>query len=345
MNIFTCLNRFKPVALALTILSATTLTSTTAFAWGRMGHDLSARVAAHVLSDATKKSFYKSHSFDLGYYCNVPDLIWKKPATYEVEWTNHFMDIEIFDREFKKAIEEGRLSAKDDPYELSRAAFDLKFPSIPQKAGRSYWRIRELEKRLQATSDLLKQKDILTEERHRLQLEWLIVAGTMGHYVSDLSQPLHVTENYDGQMTDQKGIHAHFEDTLVDELWPSIDMQAFKEADRLWAKEANVLAGKSTVALLKDLANSSLKDLDEILKRDKKASREDLKKAVEIYRPIIVRRIAAGSVTLAELWRRHSNWQPNDEKFYSFTGEPAYIEPPKPAPTPTPVPVNPKKKK
>ena len=315
-----------------------TLTSSLAFAWGKMGHDLSTRVAAHLLSETTKKTFFKSHTVDLGYYSNVPDLVWKKPATYEVEWTNHFMDMEIFERELKKAIEEGRWSAKEDPYDLARAAFDAKFPTITQQAGRAFWRIREFEKRLQKTSELLRQKDILKEERHNLQLEWLTVAGTMAHYVTDLSQPLHVTENYDGQMTEQKGIHGHFEDTLVDELWPSIDMQVYKDAQKLWDKEQNGLAGKTTLALIKELAATSAKEAEEILKKDKKVSREDLKKAGEAYRPIIVRRIATGAVVLAEIWRRHANWQPNEEKFFSFTGEPAYIEPPKAAPTPTPTP-------
>ena len=111
-----------------------------------------------------------------------------------------------------------------------------------------------------------------------------------------------------------------------------------------WEKEQNLLAGKTTLALIKDLALSSAKDSEEILKRDKKTSREDLKKAGEIYRPIIVRRLAAGAVVLAEIWRRHSNWQPNEEKFFSFTGEPAYIESPKAVPTPTPAPKPPVKK-
>lgn len=338
----------RPFAiLKITMLCATILGSSlsaqNALAWGRTGHDMAARVAAHLVAESngksqTAKNFYKARAFDLGYYCNVPDLIWKKPATYEVEWTNHFMDLEIYDREFKKAIEEGRLSAKEDPFELSRADFEKKFSGIPATAGRAYWRVRELEKRLQATSDLLKQKDILKEERHRLQLEWLTVAGVMGHYLSDLSQPLHVTENHDGQMTDQPGIHSHFEDTLVDELWPSIDMQVYKEADRIWAKEQNVLAGKTTLALMKDLATNASKDLGEVLARDKKTSREDLKKSAEANRTVIIRRLATASVTIAEIWRRHSNWQPNMEKFYSFSGEPAYIEPPKPLPTPTPTP-------
>jgi hypothetical protein len=43
---------------------------------------------------------------------------------------------------------------------------------------------------------------------------------------------------------------------------------------------------------------------------------------------MIIRRMAAGSVYLAELWRRYIQWTPNEEKFYVFFGEPAYISPP-----------------
>lgn len=309
----------------------------TTMAWGKIGHDLSARIAAHLLTEATSKTFFKSHAMDLGYYCNVPDIIWKKNH-YHVEWTNHFMDLEIFDREFKSRIEAGKLSPKDNPFDISRTDFDTKYSSIPQEAGRGYWRIRELEKRLKVTADLLKQKDVLKEERHRLQLEWLITAGIMGHYISDLAQPLHVSENYDGEKTDQKGIHSFFEDTLVDQLWPSIDMQAYKEADRLWEKEHGAMAGKSTLALIRELAESSNKQIEEILRLDKKTSREDIKKAAEVFRPIIIKRIASGAVYMAEIWRRYTNWVPNNEKFYAFSGTPEYIDPPKPAPTSTPAP-------
>lgn len=331
----------RRILFLIVALSVTLMNANFALAWGRIGHDLAARVAAHLVSETTSKPFYKSRAMDLGYYCNVPDLVWKK-SHYNIEWTNHFMDLEIFDREFKKRIEEGKLSPKEDPYEMTRAAFNTKFSNIPDTAGRAYWRVRELEKRLQATADLLKQKDIIKEERHRLQLEWLIVAGVIGHYITDLAQPLHVTENYDGQMTEQKGIHSHFEDTLVDQLWPSIDMQVYKEADRLWEKERVSMSGKTSLALMKELAENSFKELEEILKRDKKTSRDDLKKAAEVYRPVIIRRLAAGAVVLAEIWRRHSNWTPNEDKFYAFSGEPEYIQPPvlppQPATSPTPKP-------
>ncbi len=36
-------------------------------------------------------------------------------------------------------------------------------------------------------------------------------ASNLGHYVADANVPLHATENYDGQLTGQKGIHARWE--------------------------------------------------------------------------------------------------------------------------------------
>jgi hypothetical protein len=43
-------------------------------------------------------------------------------------------------------------------------------------------------------------------------LQW---AGVMSHYVGDLSQPLHVTKNFDGADTNQVGIHKWFESTNI----------------------------------------------------------------------------------------------------------------------------------
>jgi len=40
----------------------------------------------------------------------------------------------------------------------------------------------------------------------------------LAHYACDLTQPLHTTVNYDGQLTNQGGIHARFETALVSAL-------------------------------------------------------------------------------------------------------------------------------
>ena len=42
-----------------------------------------------------------------------------------------------------------------------------------------------------------------------------LVAADLGHYVGDGHQPLHITQNYDGQETGQDGIHSRYETHMV----------------------------------------------------------------------------------------------------------------------------------
>ncbi len=44
----------------------------------------------------------------------------------------------------------------------------------------------------------------------------MIYAADLGHYVADGHQPMHTTINYNGQLTDQKGVHFRYEVTMVD---------------------------------------------------------------------------------------------------------------------------------
>jgi hypothetical protein len=44
----------------------------------------------------------------------------------------------------------------------------------------------------------------------------LFFAASLAHYVSDAHVPFHAVENYDGQLTNQHGIHARFETTLFE---------------------------------------------------------------------------------------------------------------------------------
>ena len=41
-------------------------------------------------------------------------------------------------------------------------------------------------------------------------------AAVLGHYIADAHDPLHTTQNYDGQLTLQKGLEARFSDRLVE---------------------------------------------------------------------------------------------------------------------------------
>lgn len=336
--------------IATAVIVTALLTPTMSQAWGRRGHAVVCETAAILLAQPVMRE----HSFDLGYYCNVPDLVWKKPPLYKLEWFNHFMDLEIFARLAKP--ENGV-----DPFSLSRAEFNAKYPEVKEDAGRAYWRIRELFARLGDLANQLRASNEDTsnepakepnnettaaklKRRHRLQSDWLVTAGAIGHYVGDLSQPLHVTENYDGKMTDQPGIHAFFEDTLVDAIDSGILGSPKKlagevaaKALKIWKKrqstkreKANSVSNQMTDAallgLLAELAKQSNAEIPALLADDRRVGRSGLSAAAKAHHRRIVERLAAGAVTLAEIWQYQLAWPYNNERFFNFETEPTYLQ-------------------
>lgn len=295
---------------------------TDALAWGRRGHAIVCQTAAYLTANQENAPFLKNHSFDLGYYCNVPDLVWKKGDLYKKEWFNHFMDLEVFERAFKD-------SEIKNPFELSREEFNKKFPNVKNEAGRSYWRVREVLERMTKIVAELKKKKLSVEKRHELQADWLLHAGAIGHYIGDLSQPMHVTENYDGQLTKQKGLHGWLEDDLVDELFLSqgrnLEGEVMKAAEEKWQKEEKRLSKLKTLELLEDLTKRSYDRIKTILELDRKIGRKDIKKAAEAFHPMIVEQLAEGSVYLSILWRTKLGWEYHGKKFYNFYSTPEFI--------------------
>ena len=320
--------------------------SSSAHAWGKRGHALICQTAAYLASSEPKAGFLKERSFDLEYYCNVPDLVWKRPATYKLEADNHFMDMEIFAREFKD-------SKVEHPFELDRLAFNAAFPQIPEHAGRAFWRIRELNDEwekitilLTKPSDESKNPDMssgATDEQKQKQADWLVHAGVIGHYVGDLSQPLHVTENYDGQLTDQKGIHSFFEDEMVNILAHdgngNLEADVMKEARKKWQASKKKWHDKTVLDLIQMLSENSNQQLAPLLAMDRNVGRKDPIKAVHAYRKMIVDRLAYGAAVYTEFLRRQVGWDFNNKKFFVFVSDPAYITAPQEkasAPTPAP---------
>src|SRR3989344_4546454 len=231
-------------------------------AWGMRGHAIVATTAAYLRAkDNPRNDFLKKYSLQLEYYANVPDFVWKAPATYKEEFYNHFIDMEIFDR---------KLKGKDtkEAYAMDRVTFNKTFPEIPLDGGRAWWRVREFQLQLEKFGQALMSRDLSKEKRHELQGQWLSLAGEMGHYIGDLSQPLHVTENYDGQDTEQRGIHHFFEETVVEELYPDIVEDVFKEAKRLAKIKEKTLIENSDLQNLQMLTEDSRSRLKELLKID-----------------------------------------------------------------------------
>ncbi len=321
----------RPLSLSqyLYIFSIVVLVSSyspVAMAWGKRGHSIVCQTAAYLNATNAQTDFLKSSSFDLGYYCNVPDLVWKRPATYKLEWFNHFMDMERFDRGF-------RSSNVKNPFEADRATFDRTFPQIKETDGRAFWRIREFDGLIDDATKTLRKSDLSEAERQETQLNWISISGFMGHYVGDLSQPLHVTENYDGGMTNQKGIHHFYEEVLVDELYSNsrgnLEADVEKGARKQWAAFHKSNKNKSTLELLILLSEESNKFIPQVLKTDMKIGRKNIVKAAQAHRATLLTSLIRGSLTQAEILSRHLGWDfSNSSHGDAFTPEPEYIRAP-----------------
>ena len=61
-----------------------------------------------------------------------------------------------------------------------------------------------------------------------IQKDWnraVLVAADLGHYVGDGHVPFHLTRNYDGQYTGNKGIHSRYESKMIGEYISSVVLE------------------------------------------------------------------------------------------------------------------------
>ena len=50
----------------------------------------------------------------------------------------------------------------------------------------------------------------------------MLLAADLGHYIADAHMPLHITRNYNGQYTDQYGVHSRYESGLIQRVQDQI---------------------------------------------------------------------------------------------------------------------------
>jgi hypothetical protein len=91
----------------------------------------------------------------------------------------------------------------------------------------------------------------------------LSLSADLGHYIGDAHVPLHTTENYNGQLTGQEGIHAFWESRLPE----------------LFSDQYDFFVGKATYLTKPQLAiweviESTHADLDSVLAIEKRLSKQ-----------------------------------------------------------------------
>lgn len=88
----------------------------------------------------------------------------------------------------------------------------------------------------------------------------VLTAAFLGHYVADGHMPLHCTGNYDGQLSEQKGIHSRYEETMID-----------RNIDKINFSVTKIKRVKNPEAYIFNYLYTNHRYVDSLLLADKKA--------------------------------------------------------------------------
>jgi hypothetical protein len=207
--------------LSAALLLLPLLTVQPAFGWGADGHMLINRLAGAALPADVPAFLRTPAALDaLEYYGPEPDR-WRSPAEPELnaaQAPEHFIDLEYADLV-------GPLPRRRYDYIRALAAAQAAHPDIPltpEKVGLQPYVTTEVFERLESAFRDYRALVAAKQDTKPSEAEIVFLAGWLGHYVADGSQPLHTTLQYNGWVgpnphgyTTEHRIHAQFETAFV----------------------------------------------------------------------------------------------------------------------------------
>jgi hypothetical protein len=213
---------------------------TSAPTWGFWSHKRINRLAVFRLPPEMQ-GFYKKHIDYLTENATNPD---KRRYAVVGEAERHYIDLDMY----------GDSALKILPQFWNEAVLKFGEDSL-RKHGIVPWQIQLSAYQL---TEAFKSK-------HMSRI--LRISADLGHYVADANVPLHTTRNYNGQLSNQEGIHAFWESRLPElfadkyDLWIGPAAYCQSVAQKSWQAvwESN-LASDSVFAFEKELTSRFRKD-------------------------------------------------------------------------------------
>jgi hypothetical protein len=171
------------------------LATTSTLSWGDKGHRLINRHAMNNLHpDMTD---FKILNDTISALASAPDKRRKYDPT---EYTKHFIDIDFYE-EFLSYKMERNLNRLKEKYS----------DSIVTKMGILPWNTIDCYKELVT---------VLHERKKDLTIKLM---ADIGHYVADAHNPMHTVLNYDGILSNQKGLHSRYESKMFNFFYEEIE--------------------------------------------------------------------------------------------------------------------------
>ena len=203
--------------------------------WGFLIHRTVNQLAIYQLPKSMQPFFYKNMEYVVKYSVRADQRRGEDPT----EASKHFIDMEVFGdsaawkmpRQWEKAV---GMFTRDTL---------LKYGYVPYH--------------------IMAMKENLTRAfRNRQKDSILFYSTDLAHYIGDVHVPLHNSINYDGQLTNQKGLHALWE-TVV----PELELSTYNLSSR---HQAKYLSNPDQAVW--NAAQTGFKLLDEVFKQEKEAS-------------------------------------------------------------------------
>lgn len=169
--------------------------------WGFFAHGRINRLAVFTLPAGINR-FYKANIAYLTIHAVDPD---KRRYSDTLEAPRHYLDVEVYEKNIDS------IPKKWNDAVLKYGITKLNTNGIlPWQIQRSYY-------------------NLVNAFKERDSVKILRASAFLGHYIADAHVPLHTTENHNGQLTNQQGIHAFWESRLPE----------------LFAKDYNFIVGKA----------------------------------------------------------------------------------------------------
>lgn len=160
------------------------------YSWGFFGHKKINRMAVFTLPPEMI-GFYKKNIEYITEHAVDPD---KRRYSTEGEAQRHYIDIDHY------------VHSGEDPFEVVPKQWTKAVEKFTEDTLQAYgivpWHVNIMVMRLTKAFEEKNVDKILR------------LSADLGHYIGDSHVPLHTTENYNGQLTNQKGIHGFWESRL-----------------------------------------------------------------------------------------------------------------------------------
>lgn len=160
--------------------------------WGFFAHQRINRMAVFTLPTGINR-FYKANIDYLSTHAVDPD---KRRYADTAEAPRHYLDVERYETHIDSIPRKWEMAV--EKYGIQKLNSD---GILPWQIQRSYYKL-------------------VNAFKNRDSGMILIYSAYLGHYIADAHVPLHTTQNHNGQLTNQVGIHAFWE-SRVPELFAS----------------------------------------------------------------------------------------------------------------------------